>query len=291
MFKINNRLVLSKNVKRLDILAPTIARKAQPGQFVALILEEGREAIPLAIAETDPSRGMLSVIFREQSDVTRRLGEMSIDEPIFALTGPLGRPATIQKYGTVLCVATGLGAAQILPVCRALKDKGNKVISVQGGRTRSSLMLEPQIRMASYKMFIATEDGTFERRGVATDIVDDILKRETIKAVYAAGSVDMMERVCGMTRAKKIKTFIQIGAGIKCGLGVCAGCRLDVGGQTVFACQDGPEFDGHEVDFSALRVRLAGKEKLRRSETTVSGEPDQATQVVKKFFPGTLSQG
>jgi ferredoxin/flavodoxin---NADP+ reductase len=287
MFKITNKLILGKDTKKLEIFAPLIARKARPGQFVMVMPEEYGGAIPLAVAETDPSRGSIVLIFQETGPVTKQLGEMPINESIFAIVGPLGNPATIEKFGTVVCVATGVGIAQILPVCRALKDCGNKVLVVLGAQTRGKLMLEPQIRMACHRLFIATEDGSFERRGQATDIIADLLEKEEVGMVYAIGSVVMMEKVCALTQMRGIKTFIQVTSGISCGTGICASCRIAVGGETVLACQKGPEFDGHAVDFAMLKVRKAAFRKFNTgSAAHPSEDEDLLAQTIRKFFPG-----
>jgi len=286
MFKITNKSILGKDTKKLEVFAPMIARKAKPGQFVLVMPEEKDNTIPLAVTETDPSRGIIVLIFQETGPVTKKLGEITINESIFAIVGPLGNPATIDKFGTVLCVASGVGIAQILPVCRALKDCGNKVLAVLGAKTRGKLMLEPQIRMASHRLFIATEDGSFERRGQATDIVADLLDKEDVKMVYTIGSVAMMEKVCNLTQMRGIKTFIQVTSGISCGVGTCASCRITVGGETVLACQKGPEFDGHAVDFAMLKVRKAAFRKFTSGVEQKPEEEDLLAETVKKFFPG-----
>lgn len=288
MFKIINRLLLGKDVRRIDIFAPLIARKAKPGQFVVVLPDEQGAGLPLAIVETDPVRGALTLIFRETSATTRRLSEIPINESLHAVVGPLGHPATIKKWGTVLCVASGVGTAQILPVCRALKECGNKVIGVLGAPSRGKLMLEAQVRLACGQVFIATEDGTFERRGRATDVVEDLLSREKFQMVYTVGSVVMMEKVCVLTKKRGVKTLIQVTSGISCGVGLCGACRIQVGSQTVLACQEGPEFDGHKVDFKVLKIREAAQNKEKEKKLVAVN--DELNQVIAKFFPGKMGR-
>ena len=291
MFKITKRLILSQDVKRVEIFAPVISRRAKPGQFVVVIPQEKSSWVPLAVVEADPSRGHITLVFQERDEATRHLGSIPINESVFSVVGPLGNPATIEKFGTVICVTTDLGSPQMLPVCRALKDKGNKVIGILGAKSRRPLMLEPQIRMACHKMYITTEDGSFERRGVPTDVLKDLLEKEKVKLVYAIGAVEMMQAACAMTQAKGIKTLIQVSSGIFCGMGICGSCRIKVGGQTILACQKGPEFDGHKVNFDGLRTRMEAYRCLRESgQPEGLSETERLSQVVSKFFPGFLEK-
>ncbi|MDP2653928.1 MAG: sulfide/dihydroorotate dehydrogenase-like FAD/NAD-binding protein [Candidatus Omnitrophota bacterium] len=255
MFKIVNKQMLGSDVKRLDILAETIAVKAQPGQYVMVIPQEGGEWLPQTIVEADPRRKTISLIFPEAGPAAKQLGAMAINQNIYSIIGPLGRPSTVEKAGLVICVSSGAATAQILPVCRSLTKAGNKVIGVIGAKTRRALVLEAQMRLSCHKLYIATNDGSYERRGRATDIVRQLLDQEKIRLVYAVGSPEMMKAVCELTRSRRIKTLVQLSPAMPCGLGLCGACRVRVAGDVVLACEKGLEFNGHQVDFSYLAVR------------------------------------
>lgn len=290
MFKILHKQIYGENIKRLDVLAEPIARRVQPGQFVIVIPVAGGEWVPLTVTESDTRRGTVTFIFREEGSATQQLGAIPINENIFSIIGPFGNPATVEKVGLVVCVATGVGIASMLPVCKALKDIGNKVIGVVGGKTRRAIMLETQMRLACSKLFIATEDGSYERRGMASAVVKRLLDEGGVEMVYCVGSLDMMQAVCVLTKEKKIKTRVQIHSNVLCGTGVCGACRTRVGGETVLACQHGPEFDGHMVDFEVLKMRLRSVPLSKvRLETMFMRPKDKADQAIAKFFPGRLS--
>jgi ferredoxin--NADP+ reductase len=168
----------------------------------------------------------------------------------------LGRPARVEKKGVVVCLAAGIGIAQILPVCRAFKEKGNKVVGVIGAKTKKALILEAQMRLGCHKLLIATEDGSYEKRGLATDVFQGFLEKNEVNLVYAIGSVDMMRAVCLLTRGKKVETLVRLNPVMVDGMGMCGSCRVKVGGKMVLACVEGPEFDGHRVDFKDLEIRM-----------------------------------
>jgi len=260
MFEIVNKQILAENIKRIDVVADSIARKIKPGQFVSVSSEEGEERISLSVVDADPEKGTLSLIFHETTPATRQLGAIPIHESIFSILGPLGVPAEIEKVKTVICIATGIGAASLLPVCRGFKKCGSRVIGIIGAKTKRSLMLESQMRLCCNKVFIATEDGSYEQRGRATDILKKIIDEEKVELVYAIGSVDMMEAVCTMTKERNIKTKVHLNAPMVDGMGMCGSCRVKVGGKTVLACVEGPEFDGHKVDFEIYRLRQKGNQ-------------------------------
>lgn len=256
MYKITNKLILADGIKRLDIHAPVIAARVRPGQFVVVTPDRRSERIPLTVADRDVRRGLITLIIQETGETTRRLGGIPIGEEIFSILGPLGTPSRLVSQKMVICVATGIGAAQILPICRALKDQECKIIGVIGARTKKKLMLEAQMRLACHKIYIATEDGTYERRGRATDLVRELLNRETVDMVYAAGSLEMMQAVSEMTLPQKISTRVGLNPMMLDGMGTCGSCRVKVGAREMLACIEGPEFDGHEVDFEYLNVRM-----------------------------------
>ncbi len=289
MFKIFNKQILAKDVKRLDVKAPLIAARIAPGQFVMVITHEGGEWIPMTVAEAEPMRGLITFIIQETSASTKELGALTIGEEIFSIIGPLGQPAPIEKWGVVVCVATGVGTAQILPICKALKKAGNKVIGVIGAKTKSSLTLEPQMRIACSRLLITTEDGSYERRGLASEIFKEIMETEMVKRVYAVGSAEMMETVCEMTRAKSVKTFVELNPAMSCGMGFCGSCRVRVGNKTVLACVSGPLFDGSQVDFTHFKTRLQSYRSFESVQEKAE-EQDEMTSSISKFFPGLLGK-
>ncbi len=256
MFKIINKQVLAPDVKRVDVLAPAVAMRIQAGQFVSVCPQEGDERIPLTVIEADKDKGTISLIFQEVGVTTKKLGTLPINESIFSILGPLGRPATIENKGTVICVATGIGTAQILPIARALRKAGNKVIGIIGAKTKKMLMLEAQMRLACQKLFIATNDGSYERRGLATDVLKEFIERQEIGLIYAIGSVEMTEAVCALTQKKRIKTLVCLNPVMVDCMGMCGSCRVKIGEKIILACLEGPEFDGHQVDFDFLQTRM-----------------------------------
>lgn len=292
MFPITNKLLLANNIKRIDISAPNIARKIQPGQFVAVCPQEGDERIPLAVVESDFVRGTITIVVNEIGPTTKKLGNIAIKEPIFSILGPLGCPSAIDKKGNVICIMTGMGAAQALPICRALKKAGNKIIGIMGAKTKRSLFLEAQMRIVCSKLFIATEDGSYERRGLATDTFKKTLTEQAVNAVYAFGSPEMMESICRLTQEKKIETRVHLNPRMVDCMGMCGSCRIKVDGQMVLACIDGPEFDGHRVDFKDFKIRLNALEKedewLKRK---IESKPQRRESIpLPRFLLGYLKK-
>lgn len=289
-FKITNKLILAEGVKRIDISAPNIARKIRPGQFVSVCPEENDEHIPLTVTSADPDRGFISLIFPELGATTRKLGAMAINESIFSILGPLGLPARVEKRGNVVCIANGIGIAQILPICRAYRDQDNKVIGIIGSKTKRTLMLEPQMRIACHKILIATDDGSYERKGLATDVLESFLQQNKVDLVYAIGMVDMMRTVCAMTAKHRIKTMVRLNPVMVDCMGMCGSCRVKVGGEMVLACVDGPEFDGHKVDFIDLDVRMnAYQEPEEWGEQPLRSKPaGSGSGTLAKFLSGIL---
>ena len=288
MFKVTNKQILAKNVKRLDVKAPLIALRIKPGQFVLIIVREGGEWLPLVVSEAEPLRGQITFIFSESTPATVDLGALTIGEDIFSIVGPLGQPAVIEKVGVVVCLATGVGTAQILPICKALKKAGNKVIGIIGARTKGNLTLEPQMRISCSRLIIATEDGTYERRGLASEMLKDILSTEIVRQVYAVGSPEMLQTICHLTKDKMIKTYVLLQSSTVCGLGFCGSCRVRVFGKVVLSCVEGPLFDGHHVNFEHYKTRLVTNQQEQLAPVA-SGE-DEMTRSITKFFPGLLGK-
>lgn len=255
-FEIVNRQILSPDIRRLEIRAPMIAAKVKAGQFVRVCAEEGDNPVSLTVVDMDAGRGVITLIVHESSPSARKLGEMPINEMVYSILGPLGEAGRVEKFGTIVCVATGQGIARILPAARALKKAGNKLIGIIGARTKKELFLEAQMRLACHKFFVTTNDGSYERRGLATDLFRKLITEEKVDRVYASGSVDMMETVCGITRESGIATRVMIYPVMVDCAGMCGSCRIRVGGKTVLGCVDGPEFNGHHVDFQDLKIRM-----------------------------------
>ncbi len=289
VFKILNKQILAKDVKRLDIKAPLIAARIEPGQFVMIITSEGTEWIPMPVAEAEPLRGQITVIVQENSPATLQLGNLTIGEEIFSILGPLGQPAVIAKSGVIVCLASGVGTARILPICKALKKAGNKVVGIIGAKTKANLTLEPQMRISCSRLLIATEDGSYERRGLASEMLKDILASEVVRKVYAVGSVEMMQAVCLLTKGKAIQTLVQLTPAMSCGMGFCGSCRVRVEGKVVLACMDGPLFDGHSVNFEHYKTRIAAYKSGEVLESK-DHEGDDITRSITKFFPGLLGK-
>jgi len=270
MYKIIHKQVIAQDIKKIDIAAPLIAARALPGQFVMVTPMPGEHNIPMTIIDSDERRSVISLLVHEVGPATRKLGELSIGESVHQIVGPLGRGAQMDKYGLVICVATGIGAAQILPICRGLKKKGNKVIGIIGAKSKKVLMLESQMRVVCDEIFITTNDGSYERKGLATGLLKEMLDKYTVHRVYAIGSVEMMQAAARMTQEKNIPLRVTLNPYMVNGLGLCGSCRVKIDGDTRLACIDGPEFDGHMVDYQDLTQRVNAMEPLSWESQTQS---------------------
>ncbi|MBF0521604.1 MAG: sulfide/dihydroorotate dehydrogenase-like FAD/NAD-binding protein [Candidatus Omnitrophica bacterium] len=290
MFEILNKQIVTQDIKRIDIYAPDIAKKVEPGQFVRVSPEEGDEHIPLSVVDWDRKKGTISFIFQEIGQTTGKLGSLPINEPIFSVLGPLGFASKIEKKGTVVCIATGIGTAQILPICRAYQKSGNKVIGIIGAKTKKNLLLEAQMRIACNKVFIATQDGTYERKGLATDVLKDLVHKKEVDFVYAIGSIEMMKEVCRLTQDNNIPTRVQLKPIMVDCLGMCGSCRVKVDNKIVFACVEGPEFDGHKVDFDDFIRRMKGfEESVPCPHKTQFNQQKKESGPLMRFLSGILS--
>ncbi len=242
----------------MDISAPRIAKKAQPGQFVILRIDDKGERIPLTIADFDRTRGTITMIFQAVGKTTMALAALKVGDELMDFIGPLGNPAHIENFGTVILVGGGVGVAPIFPQARAFMEAGNKVISIIGARSANLLLWEDRMREASNELYITTDDGTKGHHGFVTDIVKKILEGGTkVDRVVAIGPPVMMRAVAGVTRPFNVKTIVSLNSIMVDGTGMCGACRVLVGNETKFACVDGPEFDAHLVDFTLLMNRLA----------------------------------
>jgi ferredoxin--NADP+ reductase len=256
VFQIIDARLLATAVKELKITAPEIARKRKPGQFVVLRISEEGERIPLTIADADPQAGVITLIFQEVGTSTAKLGKLKAGDFLSDLIGPLGVPTHVEKFGTVVCVGGGIGIAPVYPIAKAMGEAGNTVLSIIGARTKDLLILEEEMRKVSHVLKVSTDDGSYGYHGFVSDVLQDFMDEGTaIHLVVAIGPVPMMRVVCNVTRNKNIKTVVSLNPIMVDATGMCGACRVTVGGRTRFVCVDGPEFDGHQVDFAELVKR------------------------------------
>ncbi|WP_338832792.1 Dihydroorotate dehydrogenase B (NAD(+)), electron transfer subunit [Moorella humiferrea] len=257
MYRIVRKEVMSPVIKLMEIEAPEVAAKARAGQFIILRIDEEGERIPLTIADFDRSRGTITTIFQEVGYTTRRLGALEEGDTLTDFVGPLGQPSEIENYGRVVCVGGGVGVAPIFPIARALKEAGNEVISIIGARTKELLFWEEKMRAVSSELLVATDDGSYGYKGFVTDLLKQVLEeRGKIARVWGIGPVVMMRAVAETTRPFNVPTIVSMNPIMVDGTGMCGACRVSVGGETKFACVDGPEFDGHQVDWQLALRRL-----------------------------------
>jgi ferredoxin--NADP+ reductase len=281
MFPIVNAMWLAPDVKRIAIHAPRIARKQQPGQFVILRVHDHGERIPLTIAGADPEHGLITLIVQGVGKTTRLLNRLEAGDAVLDVVGPLGNPSEVKYYGTVVVIGGGVGTAIAWPTARALKEAGNRVLSILGARTAELVILEEELRAVSDQLFVTTDDGSYGRKGQVTDPLQELIDRgEQIDHVLAIGPIPMMRGVAEVTRARGIPTTVSLNSIMVDGTGMCGGCRVLVGGEAKFACVDGPEFDAHQVDFNVLAqrnamYRAAEQDALRRFEEHPSDDLDR----------------
>jgi len=258
MFAILETRLLAPDVKLFRIEAPRVARKREAGQFVILRIHERGERIPITIADSDPLRGSITIVVQGIGKTTKLLNSLEAGDALLDVVGPLGRPSEIERFGTVCVIGGGVGAAIAYPTAVALKQAGNRVVSILGGRTRSLVVLEDEIRATSDVLFVTTDDGSYGEKGLVTDRLKALLDGgEGIDYVLAIGPIPMMRAVAETTRPHGIKTVVSLNSVMVDGTGMCGGCRVSVDGKSQFACVDGPEFDAHRVDFQNLANRNA----------------------------------
>ncbi len=276
MFEIIRKEELAANIKLIEVTAPEIAAKARPGQFIILRIDEKGERIPLTIADFDREKGTLVLIFQEVGRSTRDMGQMKEGDKILDLVGPLGRASEIGKYGRVICIGGGVGIAPVYPITRALKESGNEVIAIIGARSREQLILAEEMQAASDQIYIASDDGSIGEPGFVTDILANILAQDVVvDLIVAIGPLPMMKAVSEISRPYQIKTIVSMNPIMVDGTGMCGACRVAVGSETKFACVDGPEFDGHQIDWSIAQARsrmFAEEENIAMQHNCSGGE-------------------
>jgi ferredoxin--NADP+ reductase len=255
MHPVIEREQLSPNVVRLVVEAPRVAKVRRPGQFVIVRKGPGAERIPLTIADTDPEAGTITLMIQAIGVSTSDLCDLQVGDAITDVAGPLGSATELIEQGHAVCVGGGVGTAVILPIARELARRGVTVTSVIGGRSKEWVILEPELREAG-EVVPCTDDGSYGRHGFVTQALKDLLDEGGIDAVYAVGPVPMMKAVAELTRPYGVHTMASLNAIMVDGTGMCGGCRVSIGGETKYACVDGPEFDAHQVNFAELADRL-----------------------------------
>ena len=255
MSKILRTRELVPSVFEAVVQAEDITRKAKAGEFLIVMPDEKGERIPLTIADWDSEKGTITIVFMIVGTSTHKLAAMKEGDSYYAFVGPLGNATEINNYGTVVCVAGGVGTAPIYPIAKALKEAGNRVISIQGARTKELLFWDDKLKSVSDEHIITTDDGTFGRKALVTEPLKEVIEREKVNIVYAIGPVPMMKFCSLTTKPFNVKTIVSLNSIMIDATGMCGGCRVNVGGETKFTCVNGPEFDGHQVDWDLLTSR------------------------------------
>jgi ferredoxin--NADP+ reductase len=257
VYRILEKQILTPVTKLFVVEAPEIARKAKAGQFVILRVVEEGERIPLTIADYDAAAGTITVVVQEIGKSTKHLGTLGVGDSLASFTGPLGHPTEIENYGTVVLVGGGLGIAPIYPICRSLRQAGNHVIGIIGARTKDLLFWEEQMRSVTDELIVGTDDGSYARKALVTVPLKELLESgRKVDRIWGIGPAIMMKFIALTTQPFGVPTIVSLNSIMVDGTGMCGACRVSVGGRTRFACVDGPEFDGHQVDWALLLSRL-----------------------------------
>ena len=272
---------LSQDVYRMRVRAPLIAEERQPGQFIILQLDtEFGERIPLTIADADAAEGSITIIFQAVGKSTKLLAQMAVGEKIANLVGPLGRPTHIEAFGTVVCVGGGIGVAPLYPIAQGMKRAGNKLIVIIGARTKDLVILEKEMRAIADEVIICTDDGSYGRKGLVTEPLKELCEQAPKPDLAVAIGPPVMMKFCSLaTKPFAVPTVVSLNTIMIDGTGMCGGCRVTVGGQTKFVCVDGPEFDGHLVDFDQMIQRLGS---YREQEKLAAAGCNLHAEAVKK---------
>jgi ferredoxin--NADP+ reductase len=257
LYKVLETTFLQEIIVRMVIEAPEIARKRKAGQFVTLMIDDKGERIPLTIVDSDSEKGTITIIYQIVGKTTTHLASLKKGDYIMHILGPLGHPTEIENFGTAVVVGGGVGIGVAYPIAVALKKAGNKVISIIGARTKDILILEDEMKAASDELLVSTDDGSYGFCGFTSQVLQNVIDRgQKLDIVYAIGPVPMMRVLANLTKPYGIKTIVSLNPIMVDATGMCGACRVSVGGKTKFGCVDGPEFDGHQVDFALLMSRL-----------------------------------
>lgn len=276
MNKIVSKVYFSEKVFQLEVEAPLIAKSRRAGHFVIVRVGEKGERIPLTIAGADLKKGTITLVVQAIGLSSSRLAELQVGDCITDVVGPLGQATHVENFGTVVCAGGGVGIAPMLPIVQALKAAGNRVISVLAGRSKELIILEKEIRACSDEVILMTDDGSYGRKGLVTEGVEEVIKREKVDRCFAIGPAIMMKFVCLLTKKYEVPTDVSLNTIMVDGTGMCGACRITIGGKTKFVCVDGPEFDGHQVDFDEMLQRMGAFKGVERDEMSKLEESCQA---------------
>lgn len=267
-YKILKKVELCPNQYELTIDAPFVTKNARAGQFIILRVDEDGERIPLTIADYNREKGELTIVFMAVGYTTKSLAKLNVGDEIADVVGPLGQPTHIEKYGTVVCLAGGYGAAPCYLIAKAFKEAGNKVYMIMGARNKDLIFWNEKMKDACTELFITTDDGSLGTKGFVTGVLEDIMSKEKVDYAIAVGPMPMMRAVADLTRGKGIKTEASMNPIMVDGTGMCGACRVTVGGKVKFACVDGPDFDAHQIDFDEVinRTRIYKDYEKKRDE-------------------------
>ena len=267
-YKILSKKELCPNQFEIKVDAPYVVRNAKAGQFIIFRADENSERVPLTIADVDKEKGELTLVFMAVGYSTKLLASLNEGDEIHDIVGPLGQPTHIEKYGTVVCLAGGYGAAPCYLIAKAFKDAGNKVYMIMGARNKDLIFWQDKMKDACTELFITTDDGTLGEKGFVTQVLDRIIKNEKVDYAIAVGPMPMMRAVADLTRYKGIYTEASMNPIMVDGTGMCGACRVTVGGETKFACVDGPDFDAHKIDFDEVinRTKIYKDQERKRCE-------------------------
>lgn len=265
MFKILKKEKIGPNLNKFVIEAPMVPANYQAGQFVVIKVDEVGERIPITIAEANKKKGTITIFVQEVGKTTYKLGKLKSGDFISDVVGPLGHPAKVDKIGTVVMVAGGVGTAIIYPETKAFKEAGNYIISIMGFRSKEHVILEEEMKKYSDELYVMTDDGSHGKKGFTTDELQKLIDAgRRMELVISIGPAIMMKKVSEITKKYNVKTIVSLNSTMMDATGMCGGCRVEVGGETKFACVDGPEFDGHKVNFDLLIKRLSTYEKQEK---------------------------
>ncbi len=267
-YKILSKKELCPNQYELVIDAPYVVRNAKAGQFIIFRAEENGERVPLTIADVDKKTGALTIVFMAVGYSTKKLAQLEAGDELVDIVGPLGQPTHIKNYGTVVCLAGGYGAAPCYLIAKAFKEAGNKVYMIMGARNKDLIFWQDKMKDACTELFITTDDGSLGEKGFVTGVLERIMNQENVDYAIAVGPMPMMRAVANLTRDKGIYTEASMNPIMVDGTGMCGACRVTVGGETKFACVDGPDFDAHKIDFDEVinRTRIYKDQERKRSE-------------------------
>lgn len=278
MNKIISKEQFSEKVFKFEVEAPLIAQSRKAGHFVIVRVDEKGERMPLTIAGADLAKGTITLVVQEVGLSSTKLCRLNAGDYILDVVGPLGQATHIEKFGTVVCAGGGVGVAPMLPIIQALKAAGNKVISVLAGRTKELIILEEEVRKSSDEVIIMTDDGSYGTKGLVTEGIEKVIQRETVNKCFAIGPAIMMKFCCLLTKKYNVPTDVSLNTIMVDGTGMCGACRITVGGKTKFVCVDGPEFDGHQVDFDEMFKRMGSFKNVEREEMSHLNAPAHATE-------------